>query len=518
MVTATREAASSRPAQRRKTSHANDSKSKGSKSDGAVSARLFDADRTDQTLDFDEALARQVSKRQLLWIDVQGAVDDAVSSALAERLELKPSTRRIFEQAPTGAHVALHGSYLHLRVATEAGHDPSESPCWLDLIAAGNVVLTHHREPIRILAHLDERIETDTTIGTIDAAAFVATAVDAAVTSYFEAVDAIEEDVDRLDGRALGTTSHEDVLAELVQLRRRVARLRRVLSDQREVFAAFATPDFGVVAPGEDAAAFQAVAARFEDALRSVEDSRDLLLGSFDVFMTRTAQRTNEVMKVLALATVLLLPGSLIAGLLGMNVVVPLPKDDPMSFWLVVAAILVLAGGVLVLARVRTSTAMTDTSRSAPSEAAQELLAEAIERIFGHDRDALARFVAALGEGLPAGTTVILRGSAVNGLNFKTGEPFDADGPGTSDLDIVVVGDDAARLWVDDALLVGGLNSLPLNDESGWVAPELDPARRQAQAIAGRPVSIQAMPGWFLDLRWWLQDQAYVELGKIEEA
>ena len=126
--------------------------------------------------------------------------------------------------------------------------------------------------------------------------------------------------------------------------------------------------------------------------------------------------------------------------------------------------------------------------------------------------------MAALGEGLPAGTTVILRGSAVNGLNFKTGEPFDADGPGTSDLDIVVVGDDAARLWVDDALLVGGLNSLPLNEESGWVAPELDPARRQAQAIAGRPVSIQAMPGWFLDLRWWLPDQAYVELGKIEEA
>jgi Mg2+ and Co2+ transporter CorA len=353
VVTATREAASSRPAQRRKTSRANDSKSDGSKSDGAVSARLFDADRTDQTLDFDEALARQVSKRQLLWIDVQGPVDDAVSSALAERLELKPSTRRIFERASEGAHVALHGSYLHLRVATEAGHDPSESPCWLDLIAAGNVVLTHHREPIRILAHLDERIETDTTIGTIDAAAFVATAVDAAVTSYFEAVDAIEDDVDRLDGRALGTTSHEDVLAELVQLRRRVARLRRVLSDQREVFAAFAAPDFGVVAPGEDAAAFQAVAARFEDALRSVEDSRDLLIGSFDVFMTRTAQRTNEVMKVLALATVLLLPGSLIAGLLGMNVVVPLPKDDPMSFWLVVAAILVLAGGVLALARVR---------------------------------------------------------------------------------------------------------------------------------------------------------------------
>ena len=59
--------------------------------------------------------------------------------------------------------------------------------------------------------------------------------------------------------------------------------------------------------------------------------------------MTRTAQRTNDVMKVLALATVLLLPGSMIAGLLGMNVIVPLDKDSPMSFWVVVGGVTVLA-------------------------------------------------------------------------------------------------------------------------------------------------------------------------------
>ena len=93
-----------------------------------------------------------------------------------------------------------------------------------------------------------------------------------------------------------------------------------MLSGQREVFAAFATPDFRRSPRATTPRPSRASRSRFEDALRSVEDSRDLLLGSFDVFMTRTAQRTNDMMKVLALATVLLLPGSLIAGLLGMNV------------------------------------------------------------------------------------------------------------------------------------------------------------------------------------------------------
>ena len=55
--------------------------------------------------------------------------------------------------------------------------------------------------------------------------------------------------------------------------------------------------------------------------------------------MTRTAQRTNDIMKVLGLATVPLLPGSLVARLLGMNMIVPLAKDDPLSFWM-------LGGGV----------------------------------------------------------------------------------------------------------------------------------------------------------------------------
>ena len=65
--------------------------------------------------------------------------------------------------------------------------------------------------------------------------------------------------------------------------------------------------------------------------------------------MTRTAQRTNEIVKVLTIATVLLLPGSVIAGLLGMNVVVPLNKDDPLSFWFVVAGVATLA--IVVIAR-----------------------------------------------------------------------------------------------------------------------------------------------------------------------
>ena len=69
--------------------------------------------------------------------------------------------------------------------------------------------------------------------------------------------------------------------------------------------------------------------------------------------MTRTAQRTNEIIKVLTIATVVLLPGSLVAGLLGMNLVVPLASDDPRSFWLVIGGIAGLAFVILASLRLR---------------------------------------------------------------------------------------------------------------------------------------------------------------------
>lgn len=320
---------------------------------GSVTVRLFDADRTDSVLDLAPALDRRLNRRQLLWIDVCGDLDAATADDLARKMRLKPRTQRVLVEAAQGPFIALHGTYLHIRVDTEADYGPTESPRWLDLIATNGIVISSHQEPMQALDGLNERVEADATVGSIDGPAFVHTILNGVVTGYFRAVDAIEDAVDDLDGRALRAKAGNDLLGDLVALRRRIARLRRALTDQREVFAALGTADFGASIPSDDPVDFPALADRFENALRSVEDSRDLLIGSFDVFMTRTAQGTNDVMKVLALATVLLLPGSLIAGLLGMNVDVPLPKDGPSSFWLVVVAIAVLATGVLALARAR---------------------------------------------------------------------------------------------------------------------------------------------------------------------
>jgi Mg2+ and Co2+ transporter CorA len=43
--------------------------------------------------------------------------------------------------------------------------------------------------------------------------------------------------------------------------------------------------------------------------MQTARDTRTSIVSSFDVVIARTGQRTNEVMKILTLASVILLPG-----------------------------------------------------------------------------------------------------------------------------------------------------------------------------------------------------------------
>src|ERR1051325_7864987 len=66
--------------------------------------------------------------------------------------------------------------------------------------------------------------------------------------------------------------------------------------------------------------------------------------------------------------------------------------------------------------------------------------ANVIRLAFGDDPDRFEAFVQVVREESPPGAGVVLRGSAVTGSRWSDGAPFDADGPGTSDLDLTLVG------------------------------------------------------------------------------
>ena len=108
--------------------------------------------------------------------------------------------------------------------------------------------------------------------------------------------------------------SKDEVLGRLVEVRREIGRLRRALTSHREMLLALTRPELEAIASSESAERFSSLRARLDEAVQAARDSRESVVGSFDVLIASTGQRTNDIMKVLTLVSVLILPGTLLAG------------------------------------------------------------------------------------------------------------------------------------------------------------------------------------------------------------
>ena len=158
---------------------------------------------------------------------------------------------------------------------------------------------------------------------------------------------------------------------------------------------------------------------------------------------------------------------------------------------------------------------MSDEAAVAGSEelTSEQKRANVIRLAFGGNEEQLERFVDTVRRAIPPETGVVLRGSAVTGVRWKDSAPFDADGPGTSDLDLTLVGgDELISLYKVTGFFVPGIHSRPLSDDDPEIAPDLVPLRRELMAMVGRPVNIQATRDFVMYLRGEVIGQPYLVL------
>ena len=147
---------------------------------------------------------------------------------------------------------------------------------------------------------------------------------------------------------------------------------------------------------------------------------------------------------------------------------------------------------------------------------AQRTIRERVTRLaFSGDPQSFDEFVSVLGDATPDGVEVILRGSAITGCKWGSDEPFDADGPGTSDLDVTFVGGDMVMLFKD--FHIPGIHSVPLSEAHPDASLALRPLRQRLCAMTKRPVNLQATTSLVQYLRDVVMDQPYLILLKKPE-
>ena len=147
------------------------------------------------------------------------------------------------------------------------------------------------------------------------------------------------------------------------------------------------------------------------------------------------------------------------------------------------------------------------------NEMTPEQIQERVTRLaFDGDHLRFREFVAKLKAGLPEGTGIVLRGSAITNKRYPDGGPFDEQGRGTSDLDVTLVGEEVMSYWQSDGFYIPALHTKPLCDEDPGIAAQLNPLRQELQQLAGRPVNFQATANLILFARDVLFDEPYFTL------
>jgi hypothetical protein len=166
------------------------------------------------------------------------------------------------------------------------------------------------------------------------------------------------------------------------------------------------------------------------------------------------------------------------------------------------------------LSLVLMSTESTNVEEDPGSQ--DEIRDRVIRLAFGGDPERFNQFIQVLRDATPDGVDVILRGSSVTGHKWGSEEPFDADGPGTSDLDVTFVGGDMVMLFRE--FHIPGIHSVPLSEQHPFASPTLGPLRERLCAMTERPVNLQATTSLVQYVRDISMNQPYLVLFKKPKA
>jgi magnesium transporter len=305
-----------------------------------MSTILFDRDQVDHLDDLPDQPER-LNGSKLLWVDIDRRTPESATK-IARAFALEDATRDRLASSSGKAVFDDYGRYIHVTTYSPC-EDEDEDLTALECVVGKNWVITAHDRPVAVLREFAERVSGSGDTGVLDGPAFLATLLEWVLGAYSGAFERLEERLEEFDVQAMrGWGSAERDIEQLVGMRREVGVLRRALAAHRSALTALTHPELEALGNDASGERSQSLLRRFEATVQEARDARETIVGSFDVLIARTGHRTNDIMKILTLTSVILLPGALIAGVMGMNFKVGF-FESSWLFYLVLAVIAAIA-------------------------------------------------------------------------------------------------------------------------------------------------------------------------------
>ena len=155
--------------------------------------------------------------------------------------------------------------------------------------------------------------------------------LDATVDQFFPILESVGDGIEAVEEELLEKPSKES-LRRLYDNKRLLLQLRRAAWPQREIFNTLIRDDSGLICT-ETQVFIRDCYDHITQIIDILESFRDLAAGLMDVYLSSLGFRTNEIMRVLTIVSVMFIPLTFIAGVYGMNFDSSKPWNMPELHW-----------------------------------------------------------------------------------------------------------------------------------------------------------------------------------------
>jgi len=271
-----------------------------------------------------------------LWVDFENPTPEEVQKVLAGVFHFHPlsiedcvnvsSSPKVEEYTPKEGDLFTPYVFMVIHSVDNSHTDRKFSTMELDFFLGKNFIVTYHQNPLRAVSLIEERCMK----GAVQIARapdrVAHSLLDAMVDSYKPALDALALEIADVEQSVLQNPSR-DALNRILQLKKKVLRLRQIIIPQSEVLARFGAGEFKLIRP-HMVPYFRDV----YDSLRRIselaQNYTDSLTGILQVYLNMSSNQTGEVVKLLTMITVITTPLMMIGTWYGMNF-----KDMPELEW-----------------------------------------------------------------------------------------------------------------------------------------------------------------------------------------
>jgi len=279
-------------------------------------------------------------RRQKIWIDLKDPTDDDIK-LLQSTIKLHPTTVEDIRVHNSRTKIEEFKNYLSVVMYDIVKKKGELERSEINLIISNNYIITAYQHEIKEIEEIKKKPKKLAKMLSEGTDALLYHFMDNVIGHYIPFMEKIEDEIDNVEVEVTRNTDKK-LLNKIIDIRRDTIIIKKLIHPQIGKLGLMADIQSKFIRESKRPY-FRDL---YDDSVRvneSVENAREAINSTYDMFMSSISFSTNEVMKVLSIAATIMMPLTFITGVFGMNFKYMPGMNNILGFWISAIAMLIIA-------------------------------------------------------------------------------------------------------------------------------------------------------------------------------